>query len=95
MALSPEFINKFWNDQLVNRENAVVIKGEHYRLGDSKTASDSNGFGGSKFRIKLHATGEEITTFDLWHQGTVPAEFKELLPDNASWVRTIKVKFED
>jgi hypothetical protein len=90
-----EYQNKFWTEQLQDRTNAIVINGNHYRFGSSNVKSNANGFGGVNFRIRLHDTGEIIETCDLWHQGEIPAEFRQLLPNNASWVRTIKVTFQD
>ena len=81
----------FWNDQLQDRENAFVINGEHYRIGTATKPSRSNGMGGDFHRIKTF-TGQVIDTVDLWHQGTVPEEFRSLLPDNAKFVRMIEVK---
>ena len=30
--------------------------------------------------------GRKIISNDWWHQGKIPEEFKELMPDNAKWV---------
>ena len=92
--LNPTLKDPFWNEQLEDRSNAVVIGGTHYRIGSTPYPKKGYGFGGDEFVIKLHATGEVIKTRDLWHQGDVPAEYREVLPDNASWVRKIEVKSE-
>lgn len=83
--------DKFWNDQLTSRENALVINGNHYRLGSATVSRDSNGMGGDFHRIKFLDTGNTVDTVDLWHQGTVPEEYKGILQDNAKFVRMIKV----
>ncbi len=82
--------DKFWNDQLSSRDNALVINGNHYRLGVEYPAK-GNGMGGDHHRIKMIETGVVIDTADLWHQGTVPEEYKVVLQDNAKFIRMIKV----
>lgn len=80
----------FWNDQLKDRENAFVINGEHYRTG-KPYPSKGYGFGGEHYRIK-HLSGKIIDTMDLWHQGTIPKQYRKFVPDNAKFVRMIEVK---
>jgi hypothetical protein len=89
--LNPTLNDPFWNSQLEDRSNAVVINRNHYRIGTATKPSRNNGMGGDFHRIKLF-NGEVIDTVDLWHQGTVPAEYSEALPDNAKFVRMIEVK---
>ena len=50
--------------------------------------SDSpfRGYGGKGIKIKLH-TGEIIVTNNLWHNGEVPKEFRDRLPDNAEFIK--------
>lgn len=80
----------FWNSQLKDRDNAFVINGEHYRTGKAYPQK-GYGFNGEHYRIVTLA-GQVIDTCDLWHQGTVPQEYKEVLPDNAKFARLIEVK---
>lgn len=40
------------------------------------------GLGGAKQVIKLH-TGEVITTYNCWCNGTIPQRYRKDLPDNA------------
>lgn len=82
----------FWNDQLASRDNAVVINGEHYRIGSTPYPAKGFGFGGDHYRIKLLENGLTIDTADLWHQGTIPAEYRQILQDNAKFVRMIEVR---
>ena len=50
--------------------------------------SDSpfRGYGGRGIKIKLQ-TGEIIVTNNLWHNGKVPKEFRDRLPDNAEFIK--------
>lgn len=79
----------FWNSQLQDRENAFVINGNHYRTG-KPYPEKGYGFNGEHYKI-ITLAGEVIDTCDLWHQGTVPAEYRELLPDNAKFAKIINV----
>lgn len=80
----------FWEDQLADRTNAFVINGEHYRTG-KEYPQKGYGFGGEHYRI-ITLAGQVIDTCDLWHQGTVPPEYRNQLPDNAKFARLIEVK---
>jgi hypothetical protein len=85
------FTDKFWNDQLNSRDDAVVINGEQYRIGSTPYPKKGYGFGGEHYRIKLVENGLTIDTADLWHQGTVPEEYRGVLQDTAKFVRLIKI----
>lgn len=85
--------DKFWNDQLSDRTRAIVVKGVHYRIGSTPYPKRGLGFGGSHWKIRMHATNEIIDTCDLWHQGTIPEEYRQVLPDNASFQKTIEVQY--
>lgn len=50
-----------------------------------KAQKKGQGMGGDPHVIRK-ADGEIIITTDLWHQGTVPASFAEVLPNNAEFV---------
>ena len=85
-------MTNFWEDQLKSRTDAFVIKGEHYRIGSESDPKKFKGMGGAKHIIQAK-NGERIVTTNLWHQGTVPEEYRELLPDSASFVRKINVEY--
>lgn len=85
--------NKFWEDQLSNRTNAVVIDGDHYRIGDENAPEWSKGMGGDEFRILVHKTKKLIITTNLWHQGTIPEEYLKKLPNDASFAKKIEVQY--
>lgn len=84
---------KFWENQLTDRSDAYVINGNHYRVGEENVKQNMKGMGGSKFKIKVKATGEVIETTNLWHQGIVPAEMAGILPNDADFVKQIKVQY--
>lgn len=78
---------------LIRGKNNIVIErdGErsHYQDGGRKTKHQFNGFGGTNFRIRF-TDGRTLETCDLWHQGTIPERFYDLLPVNAEFVRDAK-----
>lgn len=45
------------------------------------------GFGGREFKIHKFDPDEIIVTHNLWYQGKVPDTHKELLQDNAEFVK--------
>lgn len=81
----------FWNAQLEDRDNAIVIAGVQYRIGSTVYPNKGIGFGGDHFKIKLFSDGQTYDTADLWHQGTVPEEYRGILQDNAKFARIIAV----
>jgi hypothetical protein len=42
-----------------------------------------NGHGGRRFQFRM-LSGETVNTVNLWHHGTIPTDYRHLLPDNAS-----------
>ena len=91
------FLCNFWLQKLnfrvdptyVNR--IVVIGSSHYILGDATKPSNWNGFGGRWFYIKFN-DGSIVKTCDLWHQGSIPARWQPVMPNNASFIT--KEEFE-
>lgn len=66
----------------------VRCEGTHYIVGaePAKGASrDGLGFGGHRWHFRLRS-GEEIVSHNLWRQGRIPAEYRDLLPDNAEMI---------
>ena len=86
----PALTDKFWNDQMQNRDNAFIINGEQYRTG-VEYPQKGYGMGGDHHRIEIFENGDWIDTKDLWHQGKIPAEYRGILQDNARFVRMIPV----
>lgn len=65
----------------------VRVDGKHYCYDPRNllVSGDSRykGFGGSFFKICFLDTADVVVTNDLWHQGDIPARFRDRLPDNA------------
>lgn len=80
-----------WVDLWRRRDSkdTVRINGEHYAIGDGETVS--LGMGGTSHTIRFD-DGRLVTTKDLWHQGTIPAQFKNVMPDNAKFATRIAVE---
>jgi len=79
----------YWDDQARDRSNALVINGQHYRIGRDNgrtTQTAFRGFGGRKFDIEYLAGGQRITVDDLWYQGPIPPVHRDRFPDNARFV---------
>ena len=85
-----EFQRKFWGEQLDNRTNAAVINGGHYRIGTERAGrpDEHRGFGGRTHHLRDLATGEVVTSSDLWWQGLVPDFARDALPDSHEFVTT-------
>lgn len=78
----------FWNEKVEGKDDprVVRIKGEQYYIGDENSTSYCRGYGGAKFKIRFF-DNREVTTTNLWYNGTIPDSHKELLPDNAEFVK--------
>lgn len=42
---------------------------------------------GGRMLEAISNDGRKIISNDWWHQGKIPEEFKDLIPDNAKWVK--------
>ncbi len=81
----------YWQD-IVDECNpaALRVDGTHYVLGP-EPASDSCyrdllGCGGRRWEFVL-ADGRHVVSHNVWVQGHIPSEFREVLPDNARLAR--------
>lgn len=83
-----EFLKSYWADMAdrgTKKEFVPVIcNWIHYVIGDEDSAL--KGFGGSRFEIK-YIDGRIAHTTNLWHQGTIPEDFRHLFTNNASSVK--------
>jgi hypothetical protein len=82
-----KFTRDFWVPKWNARFSPLVarIDGKHYLIGDEDSKA-MRGFGGVKYTIRFF-DGREVTTTNLWSQGEIPEEIRELyLPDNAEFV---------
>lgn len=64
----------------------LIINGQTYKDGGNspKSRSDFLGFGGRKWKIEQD--GVVFETNNLWSGGTIPNEYRYLLPDNAKFI---------
>lgn len=84
------------HDRRPQAQQVIRCNGTHYVVGHVPTAAEleSNrrhgglGFGGACWAFLLLADCRRIQTRNLWYQGRIPVEFRELLPDNAVQVAT-------
>lgn len=81
--------------------DCFVINGNHYKVDIDEDPKNRrfSGFGGSRFHIRrlppfavaLRFEGSkfktDIITHNLWHQGTVPDRFRDVLCDNAEFIK--------
>ncbi len=63
----------------------VIVGGEHFMIRLEETGP-FKGFGGRQFAV-LFLDGRIVETSNLWHQGTVSEQFREMLPDNAVFIQ--------
>lgn len=86
-----EFERKYWTEKLGLENTSVRVKGNHYQFGtpilaDRTTYRGMLGFNGHIWKVKFFDDRPQIITNNLWHQGKIPDEFKDKLPDNAEFV---------
>lgn len=72
------FTKAFWNETLDGNE--VIIDGKCYHIGREDDISSFRGYDGAKYHI-IFNDGREVYTTNLWHNGTIPAEYNK--QDNA------------
>lgn len=77
----------FWRERIAQHQNnpkSIIVKKSAYMIcQDPGGPSAFKGFGGNKFKIQKLGSDEVIECCNLWHQGQVPDDFREQLPDNA------------
>lgn len=73
----------FWGSQhALHDENTVIVNGQHFRIGCN--TKGRVGHAGTTFMVKFH-DGRVVMTTNLWSQGTIDPEWREVLPDNATF----------
>lgn len=87
------FSCRFWT-RIVADGNAVIADGRAYEVAPEWPKTGMRGSRGLKFVIE-HADGSQTTTTNLWYRGTVPAHFRDELPDNANLRQPEKKNAED
>lgn len=80
------FHKNFWNEYVEIKDDPKIVRvdGKQYYIG--RENQTLRGFGGNKFHIKFY-DGREIISDNLWYNGEVPEDYKELLPDNAVFIK--------
>ena len=86
------FSCNFWTEYLdkQNRPNHVIVASayddkahDHFVIGpETNSTIAMKGHGGRKFIIRFK-DGREVTTTNLWSQGTIPDRFKDRFKVNA------------
>lgn len=78
------------------RSRVIRCNGTHYTLGLEPSEYELRrnqsygglGFGGRQMAFRMFADGSRVQSRNCWHQGRIPAEFLDLLPDNAESVES-------
>lgn len=88
--MTDEFKRTFWlekyaEDQKEPDHRVAIINGTHYYIDNEDAEGYFRGFGGAEFIIEFN-DGAIVKTTNLWCQGNIPDEFKDLFPNNAKFV---------
>lgn len=79
----------FWDEANKSKGNKrIIINGQKNSDGGwvGKNYEGFKGHGGHVFYIEWLESGEVFKTNNLWHQGEIPPEFKDKMPDNAKFI---------
>lgn len=79
----------FWREYFESKDNPrhARINGRHYCVSPRNDKDTQwNGFGGRETTIRF-LDGRVVSTNNLWHQGEIPAIWRERLPDNAEFAK--------
>lgn len=81
-------------DRTESGSHAIRIDGHHYTATPGIVSGNTSfrGHGGRLFRWCELDSGEVYESNNVWHQGQIPPEFQELLPNNAVWVKELATK---
>ena len=71
----------FWRPHIKNRMNRFVDNGVMYSKGFGNSMNP--GFGGQWFEIRFLKDNTSILSNNVWHQGPIPNNLRDYLPDNA------------
>ena len=87
------FYCNHWYDLYLIRDqsNVARVAGNHYMIEKEPNAKEMLdgfmlGFGGNQFNIRFN-DGREVITHNLWHQGEIPALWRDRLSNNAEFVK--------
>jgi hypothetical protein len=71
-----------------SKGTSIIVKGSHYVDGGHvQNPRDRNGLGFAGHMWTIKKDGKTFFTNNLWHQGTIPEHFRDVLKDNAEFVR--------
>ena len=68
------------------KRDFAIIDGHHYVLEPHTDIAWPVGMGGAEHRIRFN-DGREVVCDNLWHQGEIPEHFRDVMPDNAVFVK--------
>lgn len=92
LAEMRKFREDFWlekvrwhenGDRTDRGEHCLRINGKHFV---AKPGERGHGFGGRRFVWQDLTTLQNFESSNVWHQGDIPPEFRDRLPDNAVWL---------
>jgi hypothetical protein len=86
----------FWNEKVEERDDPRIVRvdGKQYYIGNEDDSSHFRGFGGTRFVIQFF-DGRKVISTNLWYNGEIPESHKELLPDNAEFIKDDLQKFAE
>jgi hypothetical protein len=82
----------FWNDKVLNfnpEKGHIVVNGTHYTICKDTPGSYFKGHGGHKFIIEYLNDKHIIESKNVWCQGTIPASYRNKLPDTAKFINKL------
>ena len=68
------------------KNRVVRVNGSHYMIGDEGGTKSFRGFGGHEFVIEFY-DGRVVTSTNLWSQGEIPLAWRNIMPNNARFVK--------
>lgn len=80
------FMYKFWQEKIDERDNPRVYRIGERHYYDARGEKPTGGFGGRQFRIFDWRTGNIVITNNLWSQGTIPTDIRDILTNNAEFI---------
>lgn len=81
------FHEYYWMEKIKVKDKPgyVRVNGFSYFIGPEEVHSYFRGYGGRRFVIEFF-DGRRIVTTNLWANGPIPEQFREILTDNARFI---------
>lgn len=73
----------FWNEKVENKDACIIINGYCYTIGSRE---DVKGYNGREFIIQK-INGQVIRTSNLFCNGKIPESYRNMLIDNAKFIK--------